>query len=87
VELSWNPSADNTDVAGYHIFRDGAAFASISATQYVDRDLADAITYDYTVAAFDHAGNVSAQSASVSAGKAVKGGGKGGGGGGKGKQK
>ncbi|MBD2867156.1 family 16 glycoside hydrolase [Paenibacillus arenilitoris] len=67
IQLSWNASADNEEVTGYKIFRDGAEVASIAETAYSDSGLAPSTTYTYTVKAFDAAGNLSAASGAVTA--------------------
>ena len=68
VDLSWNASTDNVGVAGYDVFRDGTQVAEVtSGTSYADTGLSDATSYQYTVAAYDAAGNVSAQSPAVTA--------------------
>ncbi len=65
VDLSWAPSTDDVGVAGYTVYRDGAAIATVdgATTSYADTTLAAGMTYSYTVDAFDAAGNHSAQSA------------------------
>jgi chitodextrinase len=65
ILLSWTPSTDNVAVSGYRVFRDGAAIATSTATSYTNSGLAAATTYQYTVTAFDAAGNESAQSLAV----------------------
>ena len=65
INLSWSPSADNVGVAGYQVFRNGAQIGTTTATSYMDTNLAASTAYSYTVAAFDAAGNISAQSAAV----------------------
>ena len=67
INLSWTASTDNVGVAGYRVFRNGLLAATSTATSYTDTNLAAATTYSYTVAAFDAAGNVSAQSAAATA--------------------
>lgn len=62
--LSWTASTDDVGVAGYNIYRNGAYLMSVSGTA-ADAGVASS-TYSYTVAAYDAAGNISAQSASVS---------------------
>jgi chitodextrinase len=62
INLSWSPSSDNVGVAGYQVFRNGTQISSTTATSYMDANLAAFTTYSYAVAAFDAAGNVSAQS-------------------------
>ena len=68
VGLAWNASTDNVGVAGYTVYRNGAALTTVSATTltYSDGTVAAATTYTYSVDAFDAAGNHSAQSATAS---------------------
>ena len=78
VSLSWYASSDNVAVAGYEVLRDGIVIANTSTTNYSDTSGADGVTYVYSVVAYDAAGNFSAESNPVSAGKAkAKGKGKG----------
>ena len=68
IKLSWTASTDSLGVvAGYRIYRGGVQVGTASTTYYLDSGLAPATTYTYTVAAYDNAGNVSAQSAPASA--------------------
>jgi chitodextrinase len=64
--LSWSASIDNVAVAGYRIFRDGTQVGTTALTSYSDAGLAASTTYQYTVAAYDTSGNVSAQSGQLS---------------------
>jgi chitodextrinase len=66
VVLNWTPSTDNVGVLGYKIYRNGILLSSLSSTTYTDSGLTASSTYSYTVAAFDAAGNTSAQSAALS---------------------
>src|SRR5207237_405229 len=66
INLSWSASTDNVAVTGYKVFRNGVQIATTSALSYVNTGLSPATTYSFTVAAFDAAGNSSAQSAPVS---------------------
>jgi chitodextrinase len=50
-------------VAGYRVYRDGTLAATTAATSYTAGGLAANTSYVFTVAAFDAAGNSSAQSA------------------------
>ena len=66
INLSWSASTDNVGVAGYKLYRNGGTtpIATVtSGTTYQDTGLAAAKSYSYTVAAYDAAGNTSAQSA------------------------
>jgi|GEM_PF-1015829 len=68
INLSWIASTDNVGVAGYRVYRGGVEIASVtSGTSYQNTGLAPSTTYSYTVAAYDAAGNVSAQSIAASA--------------------
>lgn len=69
IDVGWTQSTDDVGVTGYHVRRDGAVVATLgaAATSFSDTGLATASTHSYTVDAFDAAGNISAQSASVSA--------------------
>jgi chitodextrinase len=68
VDLSWNASTDNSVVAGYTIYRDGAVLTTVSGSTltYSDTSVSSGITYTYSLDAFDDAGNFSAQSDPVS---------------------
>src|SRR5216684_3398925 len=65
VNLSWSASTDNVGVTGYIVRRNGVQIATSTATTYADAGLSVG-TYSYTVAARDAAGNISADSTSVS---------------------
>jgi len=67
VNLSWNASTDNVGVIGYVVRRHGTPVATPATTIYVDIGLSAGITYRYTVAAVDAAGNSSSLSTSASA--------------------
>ncbi len=65
VNLSWQPSSDNVGVTGYDIYRNGVLLATTTGTSYTDTTVTQGSSYQYAVAAFDAAGNVSAQSTPV----------------------
>ncbi|MEN6536532.1 MAG: Ig-like domain-containing protein, partial [Bryobacteraceae bacterium] len=65
VNLSWTASTDNVAVTGYKVYRDGTQVGTIATTTYSDTGLTAATPYTYAVAAFDAAGNVSAQSSTI----------------------
>lgn len=74
VNLSWTASTDPTvggqttsGLAGYKIYRGGSQIATSATNSYSDSGLTAATQYTYTVAAYDNAGNTSAQSGSASA--------------------
>lgn len=59
VSLAWQSSTDNVAVTGYRVFRNGAQVGSGAATTFDDSGLAASTNYQYTVYAYDTAGNVS----------------------------
>ncbi|MGB0387465.1 MAG: DUF7594 domain-containing protein, partial [Ardenticatenaceae bacterium] len=67
ISLSWEGVNDNTGVAGYTIYRNGALLATVNGATltYVDSEVTFNSSYSYTVDAFDLAGNHSGQSNSV----------------------
>jgi len=65
IDLSWNASTGS--VAGYKIFRGGSQIGTSTTTTFADMGLPASTSFTYTVAAYDAAGNTSAQSASASA--------------------
>src|SRR6202034_1286741 len=69
INLSWTASTDNVGVTGYDVFRNGTQVGTTTTTttSYQDTGLTAGTTYSYTVAAYDAAGNVSAQSTAASA--------------------
>ena len=75
ASLSWSPSTDNVGVAGYRVYRNGVQVGTTSGTTFTDTGLSASTRYTYTVAAYDAAGNVSAQSAGVTATTTSSGGG------------
>jgi chitodextrinase len=62
VSLGWVASTDNVGVAGYTVYRNGVSVGTTSTPGYTDSSLTPSTPYSYTVAAFDAAGNHSAQS-------------------------
>lgn len=67
IDLAWASSTDNIGVAGYQVFRNGIPVATTTSTSYSDTGLVPNTAYSYAIAAFDAAGNVSAQSAPATA--------------------
>jgi Fibronectin type III domain len=69
INLSWTASSDNVAVAGYTVRRGGTVIASTgtTATNYSDTGLSPATSYEYTVDAYDAAGNHSQQSIAAQA--------------------
>jgi len=65
INLSWAASTDNVLVTGYRVFRNSVQIATSASTTYSDTGLNATTEYSYSIAAFDAAGNVSAQSLPV----------------------
>ena len=67
VDLSWSPSTDNEGVTGYYVYQDGNAtpVATVTGTSTTISGLGFGTTYQFAVAAFDEAGNVSGQSQAI----------------------
>jgi len=62
IDVSWSPSSDAGGVAGYTIYRNGAAVGTSTTTSFADTGLTASTTYSYTVDAIDTSNNRSAQS-------------------------
>jgi hypothetical protein len=68
VSLSWNPSHDDVQLAGYYVLRDGRPVSPLlTAPSFFDRSATASATSTYQVEAVDHARNVSAPSAGAGA--------------------
>jgi chitodextrinase len=67
INLTWTASSDNVAVAGYRVYRNGMEIATSTTTSYSDSGLTASTQYAYTVAAYDAAGNASAQCPAVNA--------------------
>ena len=65
VSLTWGASTDAVGVTGYRIYRNGTQVGTSTTTNYLVTGLSNGTNYAFTVAAYDAAGNVSAQSAAV----------------------
>jgi chitodextrinase len=67
VNLTWTTSTDTggSGLAGYKIYRTGVQIGTSTTASYSDTTTTGTTTYSYTVAAYDNAGNVSAQSSAV----------------------
>lgn len=66
ISLSWSASTDNVGVSGYRVYRGGTLIGTTNGTSYTDTGLKPSNSYTYTLAAYDAAGNTSAQSAGKS---------------------
>jgi chitodextrinase len=62
ITVTWTASTDNVGVAGYKVFRNGTQVGTSPTNSYTNTGLTASTEYSYTVAAYDVAGNVSAQS-------------------------
>jgi chitodextrinase len=67
VTINWADAADNVEVAGYVIFRNGTQVGTSYDPGYADSGLNSDTRYQYAVAAFDAAGNVSERSPALNA--------------------
>src|SRR5213592_1023495 len=67
INLSWAASSDLVGVTGYRVYRGGTQIATTTTTSFTNTGLSPSTTYSYAVAAFDAAGNLSAQSSPASA--------------------
>lgn len=63
VNIGWSASTDTggSGVAGYRVYRNGAQIGTTASLTYVDATVVAGTTYNYSVAAYDSRGNVSAQ--------------------------
>jgi hypothetical protein len=66
VNLSWSASTDTggSGLAGYKVYRGGVQIGTTTSTGYMDNSAPAGVQNCYTVAAYDNAGNASAQSSS-----------------------
>ncbi len=62
ISLTWTASTDDVGVTGYKVYRNGVQIGTAATPAYTDAGLASGTTYTYVVAAYDAAGNTSAQS-------------------------
>ncbi|MCX7107433.1 MAG: discoidin domain-containing protein [Methylococcales bacterium] len=60
VNLAWSASTDNVGVTGYKIYRNGSQIGTSTVASLVDTVATGGTNYNYTVIAFDLAGNASA---------------------------
>jgi hypothetical protein len=61
ITLSWQPATDNFAVKGYKVYRDGTLIKDVveEMNSWLDTTIAPGKTYNYTVKAYDAAGNLS----------------------------
>ena len=64
VDLAWSPLADETEVGGFNIYRNGSILATVNAAtlSYSDTSVAPATHYTYAVDVFDASGKRIARS-------------------------
>jgi len=67
VTISWTAATDDVGVAGYNVYRNGNQIDSTTELNYTDSSLDMNTSYDYTVEAYDEAGNTSDTSNQVTA--------------------
>jgi chitodextrinase len=69
ILVTWNPlsGTNGSDVAGDNVYRNGTLVGIATATSYTDEGLSPSAQYCYTVAAYNSAGNESADSAQACA--------------------
>jgi chitodextrinase len=67
INLAWTASTDNKGVAGYKIYKNGTLLTTVTTLSYNDPIAAPGTSYEYKIAAFDAAGNISAASAITTA--------------------
>lgn len=65
ANLSWSASTDNVGVTGYNVYRNGSQVASVSGTSANVTGLSPSTAYQFFVRARDAAGNLSANSNTV----------------------
>jgi chitodextrinase len=68
VTLSWGASTDTggSGLAGYRVYRNGVQIGTTTGLTLTDSTVTGWVTYGYTVAAYDNAGNVSVPSGILS---------------------
>lgn len=66
TNLSWSGATDNVAVTGYDVYRNGTLLGSTTSTTYAVTGLTASTTYTFNVRSKDAAGNVSANSNTVS---------------------
>jgi chitodextrinase len=67
IALGWTASTDGVGVAGYRIYRDGTQVGTSPTATSSDTGLMPSTSYAHAVAAYDAAGNASAQSIGAAA--------------------
>ena len=62
ISLSWDPSTDDVEVAGYRVYRSGTLIELVAEPAFTDATVSLDVSNTYTVSAIDAAGNESEQS-------------------------
>ncbi|TKB82289.1 MAG: fibronectin type III domain-containing protein, partial [Nitrospira sp.] len=65
ILLTWNAATDNVGVVGYKVFRNGLQITTNATTSFTNTGLTAGTSYSFSVAAYDAAGNTSAQTNAV----------------------
>ena len=65
IQLTWTASSDNKAVTGYKIYKDGILLGSTSGLQFNSTGLTASTSYQFTISAYDTAGNTSAKTATL----------------------
>lgn len=65
VNLAWTASSDNVGVSGYRVYNGASQVATATGTSVTVNGLSAATNYNFTVKAYDAAGNLSAASNAV----------------------
>jgi hypothetical protein len=66
VRVNWNRAWDDVGVEGYNVYRNNQYFATVSSTNYIDRDVSSGSRYEYAIVAYDAAKNYTVLSEAVS---------------------
>lgn len=69
VSISWSQAVDDFAIAGYKVFRDGQEIKTLPSVMnsYLDLSVEPGTTYEYSVKAYDRAGNLSWKSRTIRA--------------------
>lgn len=67
ITLKWNASKDNVGVKEYEVYCDGVKVGTTQNTSYTSFALASGTYYTFTVKAVDEGGNISGESAGITA--------------------
>ncbi len=67
IRVTWNKPWDNVGIRGYNVYRNGAYYATVFDTNFVDTKVSSNNTYRYGIVAFDEARNFNSVSQESSA--------------------